>query len=41
LSISTAQSVKGYELLELIGEGAYGVVYRTQQMFVERIVEIC
>ena len=31
MSISTVQSIKGYELLELIGEGAYGAVYRAVQ----------
>jgi hypothetical protein len=34
------QSIKGYELLEPIGEGAYGVVYCTNKSFVGRQVGI-
>lgn len=34
------QSIKGYELLEPIGEGAYGVVYRAKQPFVGREVAV-
>ena len=33
-------AIKGYELLEPIGEGAYGAVYRARQPFVEREVAI-
>ena len=34
------KSIKGYELLEPIGEGPYGVVYRAWQPFVVREVEV-
>jgi WD40 repeat protein len=40
LSISITQSIKGYELSELIGEGAYGVVYRAHQLTVDREVAV-
>ena len=40
LSITAANAIKGYELLELIGEGAHGVVYRAQQHFVNREVAV-
>ena len=33
-------SIKGYELLEPIGEGAYGVVYRARQPIVDRVVAV-
>ena len=36
----TVQSIKGYELLEPIGEGAYGAVYRAHQPIVDREVAI-
>ena len=43
MSMSTQGSIKGYELLELIGEGAYGAVYRARQEFIDRevAVKIC
>ena len=34
------RSVKGYDLLEQLGEGAYGAVYRARQPLVEREVAI-
>lgn len=40
LVIPDKQSIKGYELLEPIGEGAYGMVYRARQPFVDREVAI-
>jgi WD40 repeat protein/serine/threonine protein kinase len=40
MSVITAQSIKGYELLDLIGEGAYGAVYRAHQPLVGRTVAI-
>jgi WD40 repeat protein/serine/threonine protein kinase len=40
LSTTAAQSIKGYKLLEQIGEGAHGAVYRAQQQFVNREVAI-
>jgi len=33
-------TIKGYQLLELIGEGAYGAVYRARQQAVEREVAV-
>ena len=33
-------SIKGYDLLEQLGEGAYGAVYRAHQQHVEREVAI-
>ena len=36
----SAQSIKGYELLDLIGEGAYGAVYRAHQPVVDREVAV-
>ena len=38
--IPTSQSIKGYELLELIGEGAYGAVYSAHQPVVDREVAV-
>ena len=38
--ISTVQSIKGFDLLELNGEGAYGVVYRAHQTTVDREVAV-
>jgi WD40 repeat protein/DNA-binding SARP family transcriptional activator len=35
-----AQTVRGYELLEQIGQGAFGVIYRARQRHVERQVAI-
>jgi len=40
MSIPTVGSIKGYELLELIGEGAYGAVYRAHQPVVDREVAV-
>lgn len=40
LVITDKQSIKGYELLELLCEGAYGMVYRARQPFVNREVAI-
>ena len=40
MSIPIPQSIKGYELQELIGEGAYGVVYRAHQDFIDREVAV-
>ena len=40
MSIIAAQPIKGYQLLELIGEGANGAVYRAQQQFVKREVAV-
>ena len=40
MSEITAHSIKGYRLLDLIGEGAFGAVYRAHQEFVEREVAI-
>lgn len=40
MSISLAQSIKGYELLDLIGEGAFGAVYRAHQPVVDREVAV-
>ena len=40
MSEITTQSIKGYKLLELIGEGAYGAVYRAHQPVVEREVAV-
>ena len=37
---SQARSIKGYDLLDRIGEGAYGAVYRSRQPFVERDVAV-
>ena len=37
---SEKPAVKGYELLEPIGEGAYGIVYRARQPFVDREVAL-
>ena len=37
---SLAQTVKGYELIEPIGRGAFGVVYRARHQFVDRQVAI-
>ena len=35
-----SRSIMGYELLELIGEGAYGAVYRARQQAVDRQVAV-
>jgi serine/threonine protein kinase len=40
MTVLAAQSIKGYELLDLIGEGSYGAVYRAQQPLVDRQVAI-
>lgn len=36
--IQEAPGIKGYEVLEPIGQGAYGVVYRARQSSVDREV---
>ena len=36
LAISSMSAIKGYELIEPIGEGAYGIVYRAWQPMIER-----
>ena len=33
-------AIKGYEILETIGQGAYGVVYRAHQTSVDRAVAL-
>lgn len=38
--ISDKSAVKGYELLGPIGEGAYGIVYRARQPFIDRDVAL-
>ena len=38
--ISSEHSVKGYDLLERIGDGAYGTVYRAYQPHMRREVAI-
>ena len=38
--IQDTPAVKGYEIQEPIGEGAYGVVYRALQPFVDREVAL-
>jgi WD40 repeat protein/DNA-binding SARP family transcriptional activator/tRNA A-37 threonylcarbamoyl transferase component Bud32 len=35
-----AQTIKGYELIEQIGQGAFGVIYRARQRHVDRQVAI-
>jgi serine/threonine protein kinase len=40
MSVNDAQSIKGYKLLELIGEGAFGAVYRAHQPVVDREVAV-
>jgi WD40 repeat protein len=40
MSVNNAQSIKGYELIDLIGEGAFGAVYRAHQPVVDREVAI-
>ncbi|UCD99546.1 MAG: serine/threonine-protein kinase PknK, partial [Chloroflexota bacterium] len=40
MDLSQSRTIKGYELIERIGEGAYGEVYRARQQFVEREVAI-
>lgn len=40
MSVIAGQSIKGYELLERIGEGAHGAVYRARQIFVDREVAV-
>jgi len=40
LSILPQQSIKGYELQELIGEGAFGAVYRAHQPVIDREVAV-
>jgi len=37
--ITHKQSIRVYELLEVTGKGAYGVVYRAKQPFVDRDME--
>ena len=36
----TSRTIKGYQLLDLIGEGAYGAVYRARQQAVDREVAV-
>ena len=40
MSVINPQSIKGYELLDLIGEGAFGAVYRVFQPVVDREVAV-
>ena len=40
MAVTAARFIKGYELLELLGEGAHGAVYRAQQQFIHREVAI-
>ncbi|MFN2280489.1 MAG: serine/threonine-protein kinase, partial [Anaerolineales bacterium] len=40
MDLSQARSIKGYDLIDQIGEGAYGAVFRARQQFVEREVAI-
>jgi serine/threonine-protein kinase len=40
MNSSSPRTIKGYDLLELLGEGAYGAVYRARQQVVERDVAI-
>lgn len=35
-----AQTIRGYDLIEQIGQGAFGVIYRARQRFVDRQVAI-
>ena len=37
---SDKPAIKGYEILEPIGQGAYGVVYRARQPFGDREVAL-
>ena len=41
MSVIPAQTIKGYQLLDLIGEGAYGAVYRAHQPVVDRDRQVC
>ena len=38
--VNSPQSIKGYQLLDLIGEGAFGTVYRAHQEFIDREVAV-
>ena len=40
---SIEETIKGYQLQDMIGEGAYGAVYRARQEFIDRevAVKIC
>ncbi len=40
MAVATTQTIKGYELLEPIGEGSFGVVYHARQPLVDRDVAI-
>jgi serine/threonine protein kinase len=40
INASPSRTIKGYDLLEPIGEGAYGAVYRARQHFVDRDVAV-
>ena len=40
MSIPNQQSIKGYKLQDLIGEGAFGAVYRADQEVIEREVAV-
>ena len=40
MSITKIPAVKGYGILEPIGQGAYGIVYRARQPFVDREVAL-
>ena len=40
MAVTTPQAIQGYELEALIGEGAYGAVYRARQQAVDRQVAV-
>ena len=40
LTILPQQTIKGYELKEMIGEGAFGAVYRAHQPVIDREVAV-
>ena len=40
METSNPRSIKGYDLFEQLGEGAYGAVYRARQPLVDREVAV-